>query len=85
MTKKCIHYSFSAFNDTQQSYNDVPESFSIDLTYQVQYIHQNDRFKQDYQQWVKFLKGGKRAFVLNKSNRPSFDTERDMHALAVSG
>ena len=27
------------------------------------------------------LKGGKRAFVLNKSNRPLFDTERQMHAL----
>ena len=27
------------------------------------------------------VKGGKRAFVLNKSNRPLFDTERQMHAL----
>ena len=30
----------------------------------------------------KDVKGGRIAFAPNKSNRPSFDTERQMHALA---
>ena len=31
---------------------------------------------------TEWVKGGRIAFAPNKSNRPSFDTERQMHALA---
>ena len=55
--KISIHYLFLASNDVQQSCSNVPESFSIHLTYHMQNVNENDWFKHDQYRLATVRKG----------------------------